>query len=177
MLTYYKNKRVFLTGHTGFKGTWMTRMLLKAGAIVTGYSLAAPSPSLYELAGFEEFIKTGQLTSVIGDIRNLDALKKAMSDAAPQVVFHLAAQPIVRDSYKDPVYTYETNVMGTVHVMESIRCLLPLAGRKASGGRLICAGARRPGDAWFAPTGTKWRRSEAETGGAPAPDEGYTGKE
>jgi len=122
MLEYYKGKRVFLTGHTGFKGTWMTRILLNAGAIVTGYSLEPPQPSLYSIAGFDEYIKNGQLTSVIADIRDLDSLKKSFEEADPQVVFHLAAQPIVRDSYKDPVYTYETNVMGTVNVMEAVRC-------------------------------------------------------
>ena len=114
---FYKGKRVLVTGHTGFKGSWLCRILTLAGAEVTGYSLNPPTdPSLFEIAG----IGTG-LTSVIGDVRDLEHLEKAFEEARPEIVFHLAAQPIVRDSYKDPVYTYETNVMGTVHVLECIR--------------------------------------------------------
>ena len=113
---FYKGKRVLVTGHTGFKGSWLCRILTLAGAEVTGYSLNPPTdPSLFEIAG----IGTG-LTSVIGDVRDLEHLEKAFEEARPEIVFHLAAQPIVRDSYKDPVYTYETNVMGTVHVLECI---------------------------------------------------------
>ena len=116
-LNFYNGKRVFVTGHTGFKGTWLCRMLVGAGAIVTGYSLEAPTtPNLFELAGLE-----GKMTSVIGDIRDMAALKSAYDAAKPEVVLHLAAQPIVRDSYKDPVYTYETNVMGTVNILECVR--------------------------------------------------------
>lgn len=116
-LSFYKGKRVFLTGHTGFKGTWMSRMLVGAGAILTGYSLEAPTtPDLFSLAGLE-----GKMTSIIGDIRNLNTLKAAFDAAQPEIVFHLAAQPIVRDSYKDPHYTYETNVMGTVNLLECVR--------------------------------------------------------
>lgn len=116
-LTFYQGKRVFVTGHTGFKGTWLCRMLVKAGAIVTGYSLVAPTqPNLFELAGLE-----GKMTSVIGDIRDMTSLKAAYDAAKPEIVLHLAAQPIVRDSYKDPVYTYETNVMGTVNILECVR--------------------------------------------------------
>ena len=107
---FYKGKRVLVTGHTGFKGSWLCRILTLAGAEVTGYSLNPPTdPSLFEIAG----IGTG-LTSVIGDVRDLEHLEKVFEEARPEIVFHLAAQPIVRDSYKDPVYTYETNVMGTV---------------------------------------------------------------
>lgn len=114
---FYKGKRVLVTGHTGFKGSWLCRILTLAGAEVTGYSLnPSTDPSLFEIAG----IGTG-LTSVIGDVRDLEHLEKAFEEARPEIVFHLAAQPIVRDSYKDPVYTYETNVMGTVHVLECIR--------------------------------------------------------
>ena len=114
---FYKGKRVFLTGHTGFKGSWMCKMLANAGAIVTGYSLEAPTePSLFKIANIESDIK-----SVIGDIRDMAALKKAFDEAQPEIVLHLAAQPIVRDSYKDPAYTYETNVMGTVNILECVR--------------------------------------------------------
>lgn len=116
-LLFYKGKRVFVTGHTGFKGTWLCRMLVNAGAIVTGYSLAAPTePNLFGLAALED-----KMTCVIGDIRDLDRLRKAFQTAKPEIVFHLAAQPIVRDSYKDPRYTYETNVMGTVNLLECVR--------------------------------------------------------
>lgn len=114
---FYRGKRVFVTGHTGFKGTWLCRILVQAGAEVTGYSLPAPTnPNLFELAGLD-----GKMTSVIGDIRDLPKLKAAFEAAQPQTVLHLAAQPIVRDSYKDPAYTYETNVMGTVNILECVR--------------------------------------------------------
>lgn len=115
--SFYNGKRVFLTGHTGFKGTWLSRMLVNAGAIVTGYSLEAPTdPNLFALAGLE-----GKMTSIIGDVRDLKAMKAAFDAAQPEIVLHLAAQPIVRDSYKDPHYTYETNVMGTVNILECVR--------------------------------------------------------
>ena len=114
---FYRDKRVLVTGHTGFKGAWLCRILTLAGAQVTGYSLEPPTdPSLFEIAGLEDV-----MDSVIGDIRNLQGLKDVFERVRPEVVFHLAAQPIVRDSYKDPVYTYETNVMGTVNVMECVR--------------------------------------------------------
>lgn len=116
-MQFYNGKRVFVTGHTGFKGSWLCRMLVNAGAIVTGYSLPAPTnPNLFELAGLE-----GKITSVIGDIRDLDKLRTVFDAAQPEIVLHLAAQPIVRDSYKDPHYTYETNVMGTVNILECVR--------------------------------------------------------
>ena len=116
-ISFYKGKRVFVTGHTGFKGTWLCRILVNAGAIVTGYSLEPPtSPDLFSLAGLEN-----KMTSIIGDIRDLPALQKAFDEAKPEIVLHLAAQPIVRDSYKDPRYTYETNVMGTVNILECVR--------------------------------------------------------
>lgn len=108
-LDFYKGKKVFVTGHTGFKGSWLCKMLANAGAIVTGYSLNPPtSPSLFEIAGIEQDVH-----SVIGDIRDFKTLKAAFDEAQPEMVLHLAAQPIVRDSYKDPAYTYETNVMGS----------------------------------------------------------------
>lgn len=116
-LSFYKGKRVFVTGHTGFKGSWLCKILSNYGAVVTGYSLEPPTtPSLFEIAGIESDIK-----SVIGDIRNYDNLKAAFDEAQPEIVLHLAAQPIVRDSYKDPAYTYETNVMGTVNILECVR--------------------------------------------------------
>ena len=116
-LSFYKNKRVFLTGHMGFKGTWLSRILILAGAEVTGYSLEPPTnPSLFEQTG-----TAGQMKSIIGDIRDGKKLKDAMLAAKPEIVLHLAAQPIVRTSYKDPVGTYESNVMGTVNVLEAVR--------------------------------------------------------
>ena len=121
---FYKGKRVFITGHTGFKGSWLCRMLLSAGALVTGYSLKPPTePNLFSLSGSEQ-----RMRSVIGDIRDFDALKAAFDEANPQIVLHLAAQPIVRDSYRQPRYTYETNVMGTVNLLECVR-LAAQAGR------------------------------------------------
>lgn len=116
-LDFFKGKRVFLTGHTGFKGSWLCRILIGAGAELTGYSTEAPTqPNLFALADVED-----KMTSVIADVRDFDALKQAYDNADPEIVLHLAAQPIVRDSYKDPVYTYETNVMGTVHLLECVR--------------------------------------------------------
>ena len=97
---FYNGKSVLVTGHTGFKGSWLTRMLTLAGARVTGYSLNPPTdPSLFEIAGLED-----TMDSVIGDVRDLARLQEVFERVQPQVVFHLAAQPIVRDSYKDPVY-------------------------------------------------------------------------
>lgn len=116
-LDFYKNKKVLITGHTGFKGTWLSKILINAGAIVCGYSLEAPTdPNLFSLSKIES-----QMTSVIGDIRDYDKLKKVFDEFQPEIVMHLAAQPIVRDSYKDPKYTYETNVIGTVNVLECVR--------------------------------------------------------
>lgn len=116
-LSFYRGKKVFITGHTGFKGAWLCRILINAGAELTGYSLPAPTkPSLFELAGLN-----GKMKSIIGDIRDYAALKSAFDCAAPEIVFHLAAQPIVRESYRNPLYTYETNVMGTVNILECIR--------------------------------------------------------
>lgn len=116
-LNFYKGKKVFVTGHTGFKGTWLCRILVNAGAIVTGYSLEPPTePNLFNLADLED-----KMTSVIGDIRDFERLKLVFDAAQPEIVFHLAAQPIVRDSYRMPRYTYETNVMGTVNILECVR--------------------------------------------------------
>ncbi len=117
MAEFWRGKRVFLTGHTGFKGSWLSLMLLRLGAEVTGYALEAPTdPSLFELLGL-----AGSMRSLTGDVRDLAGLQTAMAGARPDVVLHMAAQPLVRDSYKDPVYTYETNVMGTVNVLEAAR--------------------------------------------------------
>lgn len=116
-LSFYKNKKVLVTGHTGFKGTWLCKMLVNFGAYVTGYSLEPPtSPALYSLSNVDN-----NINSIIGDIRDYDRLIKVFSEVQPEIVFHLAAQPIVRDAYKDPKYTYETNVMGTVNIMECVR--------------------------------------------------------
>ena len=115
-LNFYKGRRVFITGHTGFKGSWLCRLLQNAGAEVTGYALAAGTPSLFDIADV-----SSSIVSVTGDIRDLESLRRAFSEAKPEIVFHLAAQPIVRESYKNPAYTYETNVMGTVNVLECIR--------------------------------------------------------
>lgn len=116
-LSFYKNKVILVTGHTGFKGTWLCRILINAGAKIIGYSLEAPTnPNLFSLAGIED-----KMVSVIGDIRDFNNLKEIFDRYQPECVFHLAAQPIVRDSYREPRYTYETNVMGTVNVLECVR--------------------------------------------------------
>lgn len=116
-LSFYKGKKILITGHTGFKGSWLCKILSKLGAEVTGYSLEAPTnPSLFKIAEIEE-----DICSIIGDIRDYSKLKKVFDEVKPEIVFHLAAQPIVRDSYKNPVYTYETNVMGTVNILECVR--------------------------------------------------------
>lgn len=116
-LSFYQGKKVLVTGHTGFKGTWLCRILVYAGAYVTGYSLQPPTtPNLFLLAGLED-----KINSVIGDIRDFEHMKKVFEETQPELVFHLAAQPIVRDSYKNPLYTYETNVIGTVNLMECVR--------------------------------------------------------
>lgn len=116
-LSFYKGRRVLVTGHTGFKGSWLTKILVGAGATVCGYALEPPTnPSLYNLCGVDD-----KITSVIGDIRDIEKLADVFKSFRPEVVFHLAAQPIVRYSYRRPRYTYETNVMGTVNVLECIR--------------------------------------------------------
>ncbi|MDO7844001.1 CDP-glucose 4,6-dehydratase [Sphingomonas immobilis] len=113
----WRGRRVLVTGHTGFKGGWLCLLLEELGAEVTGFALPPPTvPSLFESAG----IGAG-LTSVIGDVRDLAAVEAVVRQAAPEVVFHLAAQPLVRYSYDNPVETYATNVMGTVHVLEAVR--------------------------------------------------------
>lgn len=113
----YSGKRVFITGHTGFKGSWMCMMLNELGADVYGYSLNInTSPALFDIVSVKNDIH-----STIGDIRDFQSLENAYNEANPDIVIHLAAQPIVRDSYKNPKYTYETNVMGTVNILECLR--------------------------------------------------------
>ena len=116
-LNWYRGKKVLITGHTGFKGSWLCRILLMSGADITGYSQVPPTePNLFSICDVEN-----KINSIIGDIRDLQHLKKVFTEVQPEIVFHLAAQPIVRDSYKDPVYTYETNVIGTVNICECVR--------------------------------------------------------
>lgn len=120
---FWKGKKVFLTGHTGFKGGWLSLWLSTMGAKVTGYALTpATIPNFYDVAAIDSLIEK----SHIADIRDLSSLQKAMSDAKPDVVIHMAAQPLVRYSYLNPVETYATNVMGTVHVLESSRNIEPV---------------------------------------------------
>lgn len=116
-LSFYKDKTVLVTGHTGFKGTWLCKILINSGAKVVGYSLPSPTnPNVFSLSKVEK-----NMISIIGDVRDYKKLKKAFDKYHPEVVFHLAAQPIVRESYKNPVYTYEANVMGTVNILECVR--------------------------------------------------------
>ena len=115
--SFWQGKRVLLTGHTGFKGSWLSLWLQSMGAEVTGYALAPPTnPSLFEIA---EVCKG--MTSVIGDIRDLAKMQAVFAAHQPEIVIHMAAQPLVRYSYQNPVETYSTNVMGTVHLLEAVR--------------------------------------------------------
>ncbi len=117
LMNFYNKKKVFVTGHTGFKGTWLSRILISAGAEIIGYSLEPPTkPSLFEQTGTDQ-----QMLSIIGDIRDREKLIQAVQTTNPDIIFHLAAQPIVRASYKNPVETYETNVIGTVNILEAVR--------------------------------------------------------
>ena len=116
-LDFYSGKRVFVTGHTGFKGAWLSKILLTAGADVTGFALDPPTdPALFSLLNL-----SNDMESIIGDVRDYDHMLAAMKAAKPEIVLHLAAQPIVRTSYEEPRYTFETNVMGTVNMLESVR--------------------------------------------------------
>ena len=118
-LTFFQNKKVLVTGHTGFKGSYLTKILLMAGAKVLGYALSPETdPALFEIAKLGEM---PDLRSVTGDVRDLNHLQEVFTEFQPEIVFHLAAQPIVRTSYREPVRTYETNVMGTVNVLECVR--------------------------------------------------------
>jgi CDP-glucose 4,6-dehydratase len=116
---FWKGRRVLITGHTGFKGSWLSLWLQSLGAIVTGYSLPPPTnPNLFELAHTSD-----GMASLVGDIRDFESLKRTIADTRPEVLFHLAAQSIVRLSYENPAETYSTNVMGTVNVLEAARQL------------------------------------------------------
>jgi len=115
--SFYKNKKVFVTGHTGFKGSWLCLLLHKLGAQVYGYALNPPTnPSLYEAANIDALVD-----STIGDIRNYDLLLATLQRTQPEIVIHMAAQPLVRESYKNPRETYEINVMGTVNLLDAAR--------------------------------------------------------
>lgn len=114
---FYRGKKVLITGHTGFKGTWMCEVLLNLGADVYGYALNPPTtPSLFDITGMKS-----RIHSYEGDVRDLEHLKKVFTEVQPEIVIHMAAQPLVRESYKEPVYTYDVNVMGTVNVLECVR--------------------------------------------------------
>lgn len=119
ILDFYKGKKVLITGNTGFKGSWLTKILLDSGAIVTGYALHPPKTSnLFDIIKTEQY---SGFCQVFSEVENLDSLYQTFERAKPEIVFHLAAQPIVRDSYRDPVSTYGTNVMGTVNILECVR--------------------------------------------------------
>lgn len=114
---FYKGKKVLITGHSGFKGTWMAKLLSQVGAEVVGYALRPPtSPNLFKLSDISE-----KIDSIEGDVRDLTRLDEIFREMCPEIVVHMAAQPLVRESYQRPVYTYEVNVMGTVNVMECVR--------------------------------------------------------
>lgn len=143
-LDFFRGRRVFVTGHTGFKGSWLCRALVSAGAEVTGYSLPLPEePNLFSLAGLE-----GNMQSLSGDVRDFSALHAAFRAARPEIVLHLAAQPLVRASYREPRLTFETNVMGTVNLLEcarlseGVRSLLNVTTDKVYLNREWCWGYR-----------------------------------
>jgi CDP-glucose 4,6-dehydratase len=115
-LDFFKNRSIFITGHTGFKGSWLCRILQLAGANITGYALAPVSGGAYR-----DIVDESAIASHIGDVRDYDALSAAFEEAKPEMVFHLAAQPLVLDSYEQPAYTFDTNVMGTVNLLEAVR--------------------------------------------------------
>lgn len=114
---FFASKKIFITGHTGFKGSWLCLWLHSLGAEISGYALKPPTrPSLFELCGIDKLVK-----STVADVRDFKNLKKSLLSAKPEIIFHMAAQPLVLESYKDPVGTYSTNVLGTVHLLEAAR--------------------------------------------------------
>lgn len=116
---FWFGKKVFITGHTGFKGSWLCLWLHSLGAEVTGYSLCPPTEvNLFEIANVNNCVKT-----IIGDVRDKILFQQSLRKADPDIIFHMAAQPLVRESYQNPVFTYETNVMGTIHLFEAIRSI------------------------------------------------------
>lgn len=122
MRSFWENKRVLITGHTGFKGSWLSLWLQKLGAQVAGYSLAPPvTPNLFTQAD----VKNG-MTTIFGDIRDLSLLKKTIAEFDPEIIFHMAAQSLVRKSYQEPVETFSANVMGTVNLFEAARSAVNL---------------------------------------------------
>ena len=117
LLDFYQGKKILITGHTGFKGTWLSKILIDAGAFVSGYALQpSDNPCFFDLANI-----TNGMYSVLGDIRDIDRISTLIEKFEPEIVIHMAAQAIVRDGYRDPVYTYGTNVMGTVNILDAIR--------------------------------------------------------
>ena len=116
-LEFWKGKKVFITGHTGFKGSWLSLWLKNLGADLTGYSLDENSQNSF----FIDANISEEMNSIIGDIRDLDFLKKSVAETKPDIIIHMAAQALVRDSYKNPVETYSTNIMGTVNIFEAAK--------------------------------------------------------
>ncbi|NLK17256.1 MAG: NAD-dependent epimerase/dehydratase family protein, partial [Clostridiales bacterium] len=116
LVSFWKGKKVFITGHTGFKGSWMLALLNLFGAECMGYALPPERPSMYEIIGGERLCQ-----SVYADIRDRERLFKELSEFEPEVVFHLAAQPLVIEGYREPALTFETNVLGTVNLLECAR--------------------------------------------------------
>lgn len=116
-INFFKGKKILITGHTGFKGSWMSQLLIMVGADVIGYGLKPQTtPNLFELCQLDK-----NMNSIIGDVRDLEHMARVFAETKPEIVIHMAAQPLVRESYREPVYTYETNVMGTVNVLECVR--------------------------------------------------------
>jgi len=116
MIDFWKDKKVLVTGHTGFKGSWLSSILLIAGAEVSGFALAEPEGELFDRLGLSD-----RMHSYIGDIRDYDSLLECLQNQQPEIIFHMAAQPLVYDGYERPKYTYDVNVMGTVNILEAVR--------------------------------------------------------
>ena len=114
---FWRNKKVLITGHTGFKGAWLSLILHKLGAKIYGYSLKPKKNSLYNKLNIQSFIKK----SYLKDIRNYSNLKNSLNETNPDIIFHLAAQPLVLNSYQNPTDTFDTNIIGTINLLEAIR--------------------------------------------------------